>query len=364
MENNKLPVRNSEIDILKGIGIILVVWGHCGGPFNNFIYLFHMAIFFIASGYCWNNSNVYVADRRKAFLKKRTIRLYIPFLLFNTVLIILNNLFVKISIYPENAFLSFKNISIQIMKTILFGGGEWFGGATWFLKALFIISIEYYLVSYLVFKNKKIGMFVFFLVFFVNMVFSQYFARTRLGMFSYFSPLPAAYLAFVFGIFERKYFSMIKTKLNLFLHFIIVVICAVFLALLTKIGSIDMAQGSITNVLFFGASCLFGWHMVLSFSCLISKIRVLEDVLKYIGKHTMPILLFHFISYKTVSLFYILVFKKDFELMRSFPVISGVNLIWIFYLFFGVSIPLLIEFVWSKWILTTIKRVIRLLTEK
>ena len=38
-------VRDATIDILKGIGIILMVAGHCGAPFTSYIYLFHMAIF-------------------------------------------------------------------------------------------------------------------------------------------------------------------------------------------------------------------------------------------------------------------------------------------------------------------------------
>lgn len=36
--------RNISIDIIKGIGIILMVGGHCGMPFTHFIYLFHMKL--------------------------------------------------------------------------------------------------------------------------------------------------------------------------------------------------------------------------------------------------------------------------------------------------------------------------------
>ena len=43
--------RDSTIDILKGIGIILVVLGHADFPFRDWVYLFHMALFFITSGY-------------------------------------------------------------------------------------------------------------------------------------------------------------------------------------------------------------------------------------------------------------------------------------------------------------------------
>ncbi len=38
--------RYDIIDVVKGIGIILVVCGHAGSPFGNFIYLFHMSLFF------------------------------------------------------------------------------------------------------------------------------------------------------------------------------------------------------------------------------------------------------------------------------------------------------------------------------
>lgn len=42
----EMQKRNLVIDILKGLGIILMVAGHSGFPFTRFIYLFHMAIFF------------------------------------------------------------------------------------------------------------------------------------------------------------------------------------------------------------------------------------------------------------------------------------------------------------------------------
>lgn len=50
MNNN----RNLEIDIIKGLTISLMVLGHTGFKFHHFIYLFHMAIFFIVAAYCYN----------------------------------------------------------------------------------------------------------------------------------------------------------------------------------------------------------------------------------------------------------------------------------------------------------------------
>ena len=57
MQENGSKKRIPEIDILKGIAIILVVIGHTRVPGNSFIYLLHMAVFFIASGYFYSEKS-------------------------------------------------------------------------------------------------------------------------------------------------------------------------------------------------------------------------------------------------------------------------------------------------------------------
>lgn len=43
--------RDSQLDILKGIGILLVVFAHtCKGDASGYVYLFHMPLFFFLSG--------------------------------------------------------------------------------------------------------------------------------------------------------------------------------------------------------------------------------------------------------------------------------------------------------------------------
>ena len=48
--------RSVEIDLIKGLAIILMVIGHTETPAQNFIYLFHMAVFFMASGSLYQES--------------------------------------------------------------------------------------------------------------------------------------------------------------------------------------------------------------------------------------------------------------------------------------------------------------------
>ena len=43
--------RDAVLDAMRGIGIVLMVAGHSGFAGTDFIYLFHMALFFMLSGY-------------------------------------------------------------------------------------------------------------------------------------------------------------------------------------------------------------------------------------------------------------------------------------------------------------------------
>jgi len=116
-ENNS---RNVEIDILKGIGILLMVAGHSGVPFTRFIYLFHMAIFFIASGYCYK---VYYSDSLEntlIFMKKRFISLWIPYVFWGILYTVLNNWFIHLNIYTDNPLiLNYTNVGGAIKTTKL-----------------------------------------------------------------------------------------------------------------------------------------------------------------------------------------------------------------------------------------------------
>ena len=46
--------RDPVLDSMRGIGIVLMVLGHSGFPGTGFIYLFHMALFFMLSGWLFS----------------------------------------------------------------------------------------------------------------------------------------------------------------------------------------------------------------------------------------------------------------------------------------------------------------------
>lgn len=81
--------RLSWIDVVRGIGIFFVVYGHIyiGGEINRWIYSFHMPLFFILSGYLWNKSGNNEI-KFSSFLIKRIKTLLVPFVIFRLLLIV------------------------------------------------------------------------------------------------------------------------------------------------------------------------------------------------------------------------------------------------------------------------------------
>lgn len=127
--------REKHIDIIKGIAIFLVLWGHCiqsiagdEGFFSNWviriIYSFHMPLFMVMSGYLFQRTS------QKDFLtilKGKLIALGIPFIIWNLLLYLRKCIFILMNTH-RFAF------DFSEMVSALFSG-------LWFLKSLFIITI-------------------------------------------------------------------------------------------------------------------------------------------------------------------------------------------------------------------------------
>ena len=109
--------RDRTLDVLKGIGIILMVVGHSGSRLTSFIYLFHMALFFMASGYVWNDDKVKDVSSLKKVLLSRVRGLWLPYTVGNGIFTLLNNVFVWLGLYPAELHMTTKQMVINFGKT-------------------------------------------------------------------------------------------------------------------------------------------------------------------------------------------------------------------------------------------------------
>lgn len=118
--------RKPWLDIAKGIAILLMVIGHTSVPnaASNFIYAFHMPLFFIASGYSSN----YRKHGPLNYIRHKASAIMLPFVSYSVIIACL-----------------FHYIFQNDVIALLLSG--WGGYALWFIPVLYLASILAMLVS-------------------------------------------------------------------------------------------------------------------------------------------------------------------------------------------------------------------------
>lgn len=132
------------VDIMKGLGILLVVFGHLRGAYRgtpecvafsqDLIYQFHIPLFFFLSGVFFRGEESW-----KVFIKKKIKRLYAPFVVWNLVFLVLDEILRAVSGVQLIPIDEVKHC----IKVFLMMATSPMGGATWFLRSLFVCSILY-----------------------------------------------------------------------------------------------------------------------------------------------------------------------------------------------------------------------------
>lgn len=134
-----------ELDIIKGIAILMVIYGHCFATFpidikagfpldaQTCITSFHMALFFCASGFLFS-----LKDSWPVFLRKKVKRILVPYIVFCCL-----------DVSARHAFCSFtKSHKLENIFVVLFNGDHY-----WFLHTLFVLLILMKLLN----GKQKIG---------------------------------------------------------------------------------------------------------------------------------------------------------------------------------------------------------------
>ncbi len=144
IEKVEKPSRVEYIDILKGIGIILMIMGHIGfsGIFDFYIHAFNMPLFFFVSGYLYKTKT---EKKYKDIVLGKMKSLLIPYLFFGILHYFLYLIMNKGSNFLDPLYhLFFMN-----------NEGLPIAGALWFLTAIFFTTIIYDLLKRKV-KNKYV----------------------------------------------------------------------------------------------------------------------------------------------------------------------------------------------------------------
>ena len=119
--------RITYIDMAKGIGILLVVFGHSGFPspaVNQWISSFHMPLFFLLSGILLSHTNAHEKPLKDT-IKKKARTILVPYLFFSIFSILFS------AILDTDTFAAY--LPNALLQTVVFYGIS----VLWFLPSLF-----------------------------------------------------------------------------------------------------------------------------------------------------------------------------------------------------------------------------------
>ncbi len=352
---------NTTISICKGIAIILMVMGHTECPvlLSNFIYVFHMPLFFITAGYFFNRKYL---DNPKSFCVKRFKGLYLPFIKYSLLFLLLHNLWFKIGVLNEEStnwlgivaqpygLRKFVNQFIHIFIAMT-GYDELLCGAFWFFRTLLIASISFFILYYIVDYCTKLPN-VWAVV--VICVFAWAFQTIRLHFGFSIPIIPMGGIREVWGIF----FFGIGVIYRQFEHNIgcrwwLTIICFAVLCVgawyhWCNLTHNDKLRDAFTLPL---TGCA-GFLLIRHVSGIIDVTGgVVARMLNYIGKNTIYILVSHILIFKLVSLLKVLWYGLDLSQVGCVPVVHYNNhedLFWLLYTVVGTALPLLCVEVWRR----------------
>ena len=332
-------MRDKSVSLVKGIAIALVVLIHSIPP--GFIAslggIFVLSSFFFMSGYCFKDKYL---DDALAFIKKRFMGIYWPYLKWSLLFLLLHNVFYHLHIYSDEYGYEGKTSVLYtssdfVRKAIAIAtkmqGHEQLLGAYWFMKLLFVGSFIFY-IALKVLKSKAWG------------------ALLLLALSVLLSTLD--WKLYYFNIGTREFYAAFfiyvgylykKHQLDLHQRPWIWCLGVIMLVVGTQLWFTTMHDYDYWKILPHAFTVISATLTLLCFSQYLAR-KVENKSVKcmvFIGDHTMEVLTWHFLSMKLVSLMLIAIYHLPIKRLSEFPVIEEYARQgwWIAYFIVGIGIP-------------------------
>lgn len=328
MEKSK---RNKKIDIIKGIGIILVVFGHVinsdvniyGLNINNLLYVFHMPLFFLISGYITK----YEKDSNfMEYLKKKTRGIIIPYFIFSTLCFVYwfilerrirHQMDVSVIKVLLNIPLGFINDKYLLPNIVL-----------WFLPCLFISEIIFYIIRKI--KKRHIQCMVEIILFIIGIILCNYKVILPFGIETAFVSLLFLSIGNVYGKYEEK----VNNKYVI----VIPIIIMLYISAFYYNGGVSMLGHNYGIPYLFVLGALSGTGIIYTISSFLENIKLVNKSLVFLGQNSLVIMLCHDPIKRIIAKAVSIVTKINDEIIRN--TLSGSLLITVLVIL--VMVPLII----------------------
>lgn len=285
-------IRIGWIDIARGIGILLVVYGHAlsAGELRAVIYSFHMPLFFLLSGLVFR----YKLDESFVeFVKKNAKNILLPYAFFALLSFILW----YVTKHPSVASALFQ------FGSIFYGNGNYnllqFNNILWFLPCLFTVRLGFYLLTRKIQDPRKI-LLVMLGISLIGYGYSLFigFIKLPFGIETALDSMAFFGVGYLLTLIPKNLQQKIPRFAIFLTPFLLLVCVVVALMNFSMYGvQIDLRKDILNNYLLFSIAAFAGTFGVLLLSILIKHNVVFE----YLGKQSLVIFAWHLVAFPYVS---------------------------------------------------------------
>jgi len=264
-------MRRSEIDVAKGVGILLVVLGHSfvmGSYFSRVIYSFHMPLFFFIAGFLFRPEKY---TSIFGLLKRLFASYGMPFIIFSVLWYIT----LKVEARPP-----FGLMSIYHGRTIT---------PSWFLTCLAVCHLGFFVMQKLIgssFVPRLVGFATLMIVAWLLLLLPwsvRRFLPLTLG-----TAAPTALVFFAAGFWMKPCVERLMQKSRVYLVTVFALGILVVFSFALIMRSVDMDVGRVPQPWFFYVTSFSGIVAILSLAMFAVRCNMYEGLL-FVGKNSLAI---------------------------------------------------------------------------
>ena len=332
-------------NIVKGIGILSIVLGHTCWFAKEYVYLYHLALFFFVAGYLYSEKKY--GENPFLYIAARLHNLWLRYSFFVSFFVIMHNTFLETGIIINEAKYTLRDIIINTLNSSLLSCSETMGGALWFIPVLIFAGAMFAgtvwagrIISEKIIRGNSVKYLVIALsgciIGALGVILNQ--KQMFLGYHVHTSFI-------VVPLFTGAYFVRIGCRdLSRVLKWYVAIPVAFGLWYCVKyLGwHIELSNEEIIGPLRFFITSFCGIYVCLYLAKLIKMIPIIRRYFQLIGTYSFEIMACHFLTTKLVDLIYAAIIGETDRLVYGTFVSAYSKECWVIYALFGTLAPALV----------------------
>ena len=310
--------RNTIYDVLKGLGIIAVVLGHCHPDMDvvRFVYGFHLAVFFFVAGLQFNDAKY--ASTPFLLFQNRVKSMWPSYFGYMTLFSLTGDLFYRLNLLSVSTTNGLNSLLDKIINNFFFSGSEILGGGMWFVPMLLSGTIIFSVIVYVSAEYIKPYRLLFTVLLscftgVIGLIACNHGYQYRFYTHISFLLIPIFLLGYLVSFFEKNVGDLLHWPIagiafGVFVYFTVGKDCL-----------INLASSRIVSVYLFYPITICGIYFVAWIAKMLSAAKGLSKVFSFLGKYSFDIMALHFLIIKTIDFLYCMMIGDDPAKGAVFP---------------------------------------------